>query len=148
MSKSQKATTPACRLIARRNKLDLSQRDLARLSGVALSTIRNLEQGRQRFEQTYLLTPMRLAVALRCPIHDLIDQGAWEFDKPAQPAPFGRATTSSAPRCATCGGAIVAGPIKGDRVCVSCGQEPSPAVPNGGVSQAPFAQADVERPAA
>jgi transcriptional regulator with XRE-family HTH domain len=68
------------RLKELRKRRGLSQTDLARDSGVSVSTIRNLEQGTQA--ETRLETARKLAVALRIPTSRLMSQGDAQPDTP------------------------------------------------------------------
>ncbi|MFI7275589.1 helix-turn-helix domain-containing protein [Streptomyces sp. NPDC049879] len=61
------------RLQALRKTAGLTQRELARASGVSVSTIRNLEQGTQ--SEPRLATARKLAVALRVSTSRLVDSG-------------------------------------------------------------------------
>ncbi len=52
-----------------RESFPLSQRDLAKLAGVAASTIARVESG----EEAHASTIRRLAAALQCSTHDLME---------------------------------------------------------------------------
>ncbi|MEO3755859.1 helix-turn-helix transcriptional regulator [Streptomyces sp. B6B3] len=66
-------TRIGARLQDLRKRRGLSQQDLARASGVSVSTIRKLEQGEQR--DTRMETARKLAAALRVPTTRLLDRG-------------------------------------------------------------------------
>lgn len=56
-----------------RKKIGLSQSQLAYLSGVKFRMLQNYEQGQKPIDNAHLETILRLCIALKCNIGDLIE---------------------------------------------------------------------------
>ena len=69
-----------------REMRELTQREIAELSGVSFRMIKDYEQGQRDINGAKLLTLLKLCAALRCRLEDIVDDvetlaALYEYDK-------------------------------------------------------------------